>query len=49
MISQSVSVVGDVESCVTRESSSLMISESLGAVGAAESMRHPRQQFVDDF
>jgi len=27
--------------CVTRDSSSLMISESLGAVGDAESMRHP--------
>jgi len=34
--------------CVTRDSSSLMISESLGAVWAVESMRHPWQQFVDD-
>jgi hypothetical protein len=32
--------------CVTRDNSSLMISEALGAV---ESMRHPREQFVDDF
>jgi len=35
--------------CVTRDSSSLMFSESLGAVWAIESMRHPLQQFVDDF
>jgi hypothetical protein len=41
MISESVSVVGGVESCVTRESSSLLISESLLAVWAVESMGHP--------
>jgi len=34
---------------VIRESSSLMISQSLGAVWAVESMCHPWQQFVDDF
>jgi hypothetical protein len=34
---------------VTRESSSLMIFESLGAVWAVESMRHQSQQFVYDF
>jgi len=26
-----------------------MISESLGAVRAVESMRHPLQEFVDDY
>jgi hypothetical protein len=41
MISESVRAVWDVESCVTRESSSLLISESLQAVWAVESMRHP--------
>jgi hypothetical protein len=35
--------------CITRESSWLMISESLGAVRAVESMRHPLQEFVDDY
>jgi hypothetical protein len=35
--------------CVTRDSCSLMISESLGAVWAVESMSHPWQQFVDHF
>jgi hypothetical protein len=35
--------------CVTRDSSSLMISQYLGAVWAAESLRDTRQQFVDDF
>ena len=34
--------------CVTCDSSSLMISESLGGVLAVESLRHPSQQFVDD-
>jgi len=34
MISESVRAVWDVESCVTRESSSLLISESLQAVWA---------------
>jgi len=34
---------------VTRESSWLMISVSLGAVWAVECTRHPRQQLVDDF
>jgi len=33
--------------CVTRDISSLMISESLGGVWAVESMGHPSQQFVD--
>jgi hypothetical protein len=35
--------------CVTHAISSLIISESLGAVWAVESMRHPGQQFVADF
>jgi len=34
---------------VAHDSSSLMISESLGAVWAVESMRHQSQQFVYDF
>jgi len=34
---------------VTRDSSSLMISEALGAVWAFESMCHLSEQFVDDF
>jgi hypothetical protein len=34
---------------VTRDSSSLMINESLGAVWAVESNCHPWQVFVDDF
>jgi hypothetical protein len=33
---------------VTRGSSLLMISKSLGAVGVVKSMRHPWEQFVDD-
>jgi hypothetical protein len=32
-----------------RDISSLMISESLGAVWAVESLRRPCYQFVDDF
>jgi hypothetical protein len=32
--------------CVTRDNSSLMISQSLGAI---ESRHHPWQQFVDDY
>jgi hypothetical protein len=35
--------------CVNRASSSFLIYESLGAVCAVESLRHPCQQFVDDF
>jgi hypothetical protein len=35
--------------CVTRDSRSLIISESLRDVWDVESMRHPGQQFVDDF
>jgi hypothetical protein len=34
---------------VTRDSSSLLIYESLRAAWAVESMRQPREQFVDDF
>jgi len=34
---------------VTRDSISLMIYESLGAVWAVEFTYHSRQQFVDDF
>jgi hypothetical protein len=33
---------------VISDSSSLIISESLGTVWAVESMRHPWMQFVDD-
>jgi len=32
-----------------RDISALMISESLGAVWAVESLRRPSYQFVDDF
>jgi hypothetical protein len=35
--------------CVTRDSSSLMIYVYLRAVSAVESMDHPSQQFVEDF
>jgi len=42
-------MVGLSNPCVTRDSSSLLISESIGAVWAVESMRQPREQFVDDF
>jgi hypothetical protein len=35
--------------CVTHDSISLMISESLGAVCAVESKHHPWHEFVDDF
>jgi hypothetical protein len=35
--------------CVTRDSSSLVFYESLGAVWAVESMHHQLQQFVDYF
>jgi len=35
--------------CVARAISSLMISESLGAVWAVESLRRACYQFVDDF
>jgi len=35
--------------CVTRDSSSLLISESLRAIWAVVSTRQPREQFVDDF
>jgi hypothetical protein len=34
--------------CVTSESSSLMISESVSAVWAVASIHHPSQQFVGD-
>jgi len=36
-------------SSITRDSISLMIYESLGAVCAVESMRHQLQQFAYDF
>jgi hypothetical protein len=41
MISQSQGVVWVLNPCVNRDSSSLIISESLGGVWAVESMRHP--------
>jgi len=49
MISESLRLLGLSNLWVTRDSSSLIISESLGAVWAVEPMRHPLQQFVDDF
>jgi hypothetical protein len=41
MIYESLGMFGVSNECVTRASSSLMIYESLGAVSAVESMRHP--------
>jgi hypothetical protein len=49
MISESLGAVWVLNPSVTRDISSLMISESLGAVWAVEAIRHPSQQFVDDF
>jgi len=34
--------------CITRDSSSLLIYESLGAVRAVAYFRHPGQQFTGD-
>jgi hypothetical protein len=48
MISEPLGVFGLSNPCVTRDTSSLMISESLGPVRAVESMRHPSQEFLDD-
>jgi hypothetical protein len=48
MISESLGLFGLSYPCVIRDSSSLMISESLGAVLAVASIRHPGQQFVGD-
>jgi len=42
-------MVGLSNPCVTRDRNSLVISECLGAIPAVESMRQPRQEFVDDF
>jgi hypothetical protein len=47
MISESYGVFGLSNPCVTHDSSSLMISESLAAVWALQTGRHPSQQFVD--
>ena len=41
MISEALGVFELSNPCVTRDSGWLMISESLGAVRAVESMRHP--------
>ena len=49
MFYESLGLFGLSKPCVTRESSSLVISEFLWAVWTVESMRHPLQQFVDDF
>jgi len=49
MISESLRLLGLSNPWVTRDSSSLMISESLGDMWAVESMNHIGQQFVDDF
>jgi hypothetical protein len=42
-------LLGLANPSVTHDSSSLLISESIGAVWAAESMRQPREQCIDDF
>jgi len=49
MISESLGLFGLSNPCVTPDSSSLMISESLGVVWAVETMRHRDSSFVDDF
>jgi hypothetical protein len=49
IISESLGLFGLSNPCVTRDNSSLLISESLEAVWAVESIRHPRQHFVDHF
>jgi hypothetical protein len=49
MISESLRLFGLSNPCVTRDSSLLLISESLKAVWAVESMRQSLEQFVDDF
>ena len=41
MITEALGAVRVSYPCVTRDRSSLMISEALGAVRAVESMRHP--------
>jgi len=41
MIDESLGAVGLSNPCVTRDSSSFMFYESLGAVSAVESMRPP--------
>jgi hypothetical protein len=49
MISESLGAVCLSNPYVARSISSLMISESLGAGWAVESLRRPFYQFVDDF
>jgi hypothetical protein len=49
MNSKSYWLFGLWNPCVTCDISSLMISESLGVVGAVESLRRPSYQVVDDF
>jgi hypothetical protein len=49
MFYESLVAVWVVEIMFTRDSSSLVFYESLWAVWAVKSMRHPLQQFVDDF
>jgi hypothetical protein len=49
MIYESLGAVGVSNPSVTRDTSSLIIYESLGAVCAVEFVRLPRPQFVDDF
>jgi hypothetical protein len=49
MTSKSLRLFGLSNPCVTRDSSSLLISESLRAVWAVESTLQPREQVVDDF
>jgi hypothetical protein len=48
MIYESLGDVWGSNQCVTRASSLLMIYESLGAVYAVETVRHPCEQFVKD-
>jgi hypothetical protein len=48
MICESLGVFGQSNPSITRDSISLMISESLGAVLGVESMGNPSLQFVYD-
>jgi hypothetical protein len=49
IISESIRLFGPSNTWVSRYSTSLIISESLGAVWAVESMGLPLQLFVDYF
>jgi hypothetical protein len=49
IISESLGLFGVSNPCVTRDINALMISKSLGAVWAVESLRRPSYQLFDDF